>query len=184
MDVNTGERRDASELRENEIALCSVELSQPIVADAFSRHRVLGELILIDRIGNATAACGVVETVFAARKSDGEEITPEIRARNLGQTPFVIMAESRDAASVAERKLAERGFRATRPEVEPERAVFAAKILQDAGLITIFSGAELPPETVEELYRETRDEWILDLRKGGPEKDRLLYENTVNYSFF
>ena len=66
----------------------------------------------------------------------------------------------------------------------PEQAAFAAKILQDAGLITIFSGAELSPETAEELYQATRSEWILDLRKGGPEKDRLLYENTVNYSFF
>lgn len=184
VDANTGEHRDASELRCNEIARCSLELSQPIVADAFSRHRVLGELILIDRISNATAACGVIETVFAARKSDGEEITPEIRARNLGQTPFVILAESQGAASVTERKLAERGLRATRPEVMPEQAAFAAKILQDAGLITIFSGAELSPETAEELYQATRSEWILDLRKGGPEKDRLLYENTVNYSFF
>ena len=184
VDVNTGEHRDASELRCNEIARCVVELSQPVVADTFSRHRVLGELILIDRISNATAACGVIETVFAARKSDGEEITPEIRARNLGQTPFVILTENKQAASVTERKLAERGLRASRPDVEPEQAAFAAKILQDAGLISIFSGAELPPEAMEELCQATRGEWILDLRKGGPEKDRLLYENTVNYSFF
>ena len=184
VDVNTGEHREASELRENEIARCVVELSQPVVADAFPRHRVLGELILIDRISDATAACGVIETVFAARKSDGEEITPEIRARNLGQTPFVILSENKDAASVAERKLAEGGLRASRPDVGPQQAVFAAKILQDAGLITILSGEDLTPDAVEELYRETRSEWILDLREGGPEKDRLMYENTVNYSFF
>ena len=182
--VNTGEHRDASELRCNEIALCSVELSQPVVADAFSRHRVLGELILIDRITNATAACGVIETVSAAGRQGAREITPEIRARNLGQTPFVILSDSRGAASVTERQLTERGLHAARPEVAAEQAAFAAKLLQDAGVITILSGEDLPPETVEALYQATRSEWILDLREGGPEKDRLLYENTVNYSFF
>ena len=182
--VNTGEHRDASELRCNEIALCSVELSQPVVADAFSRHRVLGELILIDRLSNATSACGVIETVSAAGRQGAREITPEIRARNLGQTPFVILSDSRGAASVTERQLTERGLHAARPEVAAEQAAFAAKLLQDAGVITILSGEDLPPETVEALYQATRSEWILDLREGGPEKDRLLYENTVNYSFF
>lgn len=184
VDVNTGEHRKAAGLRKNEIARCILELSQPVVADAFSNHRTLGELILIDRVTNATSACGVIERVFAARKSGPEEITPEIRARNLGQTPFVILADSAQAASDMERELAERGFRATRPEVSPEQAAFAAKLLQDAGLITLLSKENLNPETVERLYRETRNEWVLDLREGGPEKARLLYENTVNYSFF
>ena len=184
VDVNSGEHREATGLRKNEIARCLVEVSQPVVADTFSRHRALGELILIDRVTNATSACGVIEKVFAARKSDGEDITPEIRARNLGQTPFVILSDTSQAAGKIERALAERGLRATRPEVAPEQAPFAAKLLQDAGLITILSGENLSPETVEELYRGTRGEWILDLREGGPEKDRLLYENTVNYSFF
>ena len=184
VDVNTGEHRDASELRCNEIARCVVELSQPVVADAFSRRRALGELILIDRVTNATSACGVIERVFAAREREPLEITPEIRARNLGQTPFVILTDTREAASRTERELAERGLRASRPEIEPQQAAFAAKLLQDAGLITILSGEKLESETAERLYRETRGEWILDLREGGPEKDRLLYENTVNYSFF
>ena len=184
VDVNTGEHRKAAGLRKNEIARCLLEMSQPIVADAFSRHRTLGELILIDRVTNATSACGVMEKVFAAREREPVDITPEIRARNLGQTPFVILADTPKAAGEIERALAERGLRATRPDVEPEQAAFAAKILQDAGLMTILSGENLSPETEEALYQATRDEWILDLREGGPEKDRLLYENTVNYSFF
>lgn len=184
VDVNTGEHRKAAGLRKNEIARCLLEMSQSIVADAFSRHRTLGELILIDRLTNATSACGVMERVFAAREREPTDITPEIRARNLGQTPFVILADTRKAAGKIERELAERGLRATRPDVGPEQAAFATKILQDAGLITILSKENLSPETVEELYQATRGEWILDLREGGPEKDRLLYENTVNYSFF
>ncbi|MBP5719003.1 MAG: hypothetical protein J6X53_08530, partial [Abditibacteriota bacterium] len=75
------------------------------------------------------------------------EITPEIRARNLGQTPFVILTDTREAASRTERELAERGLRASRPEIEPQQAAFAAKLLQDAGLITILSGEKLAAET-------------------------------------
>ena len=183
-DVNSGERRAASKLSRNEIALCAVELSQPVVADTFSRHRTLGELILIDRLSNATSACGVIETVFPAQRWRSEAITPEIRARNLGQTPFVILTDTPETAAVTERELAERGLRAMRPETEAEQAVFAAKLLQAAGLITILSGAELEGDTVERLRREVRRDWILDLRENGPEKDRLFYENTVNYSFF
>ncbi|OKY53056.1 sulfate adenylyltransferase subunit 1 [Megasphaera cerevisiae] len=60
VDVNTGAFRPASKVTKNEIALCTLYLQEPVVADAFSRHRTLGELILIDRITHMTAACGVV----------------------------------------------------------------------------------------------------------------------------
>ncbi|MBO4793694.1 MAG: sulfate adenylyltransferase, partial [Deltaproteobacteria bacterium] len=86
VDVNTGEHRSVSCLRKNEIGLCLIELNRPIVLDAFSRHRVLGELILIDRLTNATAACGVVETVFDADTRGETGVTPGVRARYLGQT--------------------------------------------------------------------------------------------------
>lgn len=38
-------------------------LTEPIVADLFSAHKTLGELILINRVTNMTSACGVVEKV-------------------------------------------------------------------------------------------------------------------------
>ena len=60
-DVNTGARLEADELSKNEIALCEIELSEKIVADKFSVHKTLGELILIDRVSHMTSACGVVE---------------------------------------------------------------------------------------------------------------------------
>lgn len=62
--------------------------------------------------------------------------------------------------------------------------IFAADILQRAGLITVISGDFLDRGTEEWLRKKLRSELILDLREGGPEKDRLLYENTVNYAFY
>lgn len=61
VNVNTGERQKADTLSKNEIALCDIILTEPIVVDRFKTHKTLGELILIDRITNMTSACGVVE---------------------------------------------------------------------------------------------------------------------------
>lgn len=60
IDVNTGEKKRASSLTKNEIAVCTLFLQEPIVVDTFSHHKALGELILIDRVTNMTSACGVV----------------------------------------------------------------------------------------------------------------------------
>ncbi len=61
VDVNTGEHIKADSLSKNGIALCDIKLAEGIVADLFSSHKTLGELILIDRVTNMTSACGVVE---------------------------------------------------------------------------------------------------------------------------
>ena len=61
VDVNTGEHIQKDELNKNEIALCDILLTEPIVVDTFDNHKTLGELILIDRVTNMTSACGVVE---------------------------------------------------------------------------------------------------------------------------
>ena len=61
VDVNTGEHIQKDELNKNEIALCEILLTEPIVVDKFDNHKTLGELILIDRVTNMTSACGVVE---------------------------------------------------------------------------------------------------------------------------
>ena len=61
VDVNTGEHIQKDELNKNEIALCDILLTEPIVVDKFDNHKTLGELILIDRVTKMTSACGVVE---------------------------------------------------------------------------------------------------------------------------
>ena len=61
VDVNIGEHIQKDELNKNEIALCDILLTEPIVVDKFDNHKTLGELILIDRVTNMTSACGVVE---------------------------------------------------------------------------------------------------------------------------
>ena len=63
VDVNTGEHIPADSLTKNGIAVCKILLAEPIAVDLFSKHKTLGELILIDRVSNMTSACGVVDSV-------------------------------------------------------------------------------------------------------------------------
>lgn len=63
VDVNTGEHIPADSLTKNGIAVCTILLAEPIAVDLFSKHKTLGEVILIDRVSNMTSACGVVDSV-------------------------------------------------------------------------------------------------------------------------
>mgnify|MGYP005959744785 FL=1 len=63
VDVNTGEHIPADSLTKNGITVCTILLAEPIAVDLFSKHKTLGELILIDRVSNMTSACGVVDSV-------------------------------------------------------------------------------------------------------------------------
>jgi len=69
-DVNTGEQLSASKIIKNEIASCEIILSENAVLDIFSSRKILGELILIDRVSNATAACGVITGLGGQEEQD------------------------------------------------------------------------------------------------------------------
>ncbi len=58
--VEDNSRYDAAMLQRNDLFSCVITTSSPVVTDAFNRHRSLGELIMIDRVTHATAACGTV----------------------------------------------------------------------------------------------------------------------------
>ncbi|MGL5437414.1 MAG: sulfate adenylyltransferase subunit 1 [Lachnospiraceae bacterium] len=69
-DVNTGEQLPASQITKNEISSCEIVLSEKAVLDVFSSHKTLGELILIDRVTNATAACGIIASLNGQEAED------------------------------------------------------------------------------------------------------------------
>lgn len=70
-DVNSGRQMEADSISKNEIALCEILLDEEIVVDLFERHKILGELILIDRLSNMTSACGVVEELVDTEEEIG-----------------------------------------------------------------------------------------------------------------
>jgi sulfate adenylyltransferase subunit 1 len=69
IDVNTGRGLQAPTLVKNELGRCDVSLSQDTVIDSFKTHKTMGEVLLIDRVSNATSACGVVESIGTVTSS-------------------------------------------------------------------------------------------------------------------
>ncbi|MBE6005724.1 MAG: sulfate adenylyltransferase [Sarcina sp.] len=190
VDVNTGDHRRPVFMQKNEIARCRLELSSPVVLDLFSRHHTLGELILIDRVTNATSACGVIEEIRESDENQKQGITPQVRARKLGQTPYIILAQTPEEAAGFEEELITQGLHTMAvvftKDKDADMAVFAVDILRQAGLITVVAcprGQTGLEERLRELAPASPAGRILDLRPGGPEEDRLMYENTVNYVF-
>jgi len=58
--VNTLEQSEAAHLDLNEIGLCELKFTQPIVADIYRDNRTTGAFIMIDRITNTTVGVGMI----------------------------------------------------------------------------------------------------------------------------
>jgi sulfate adenylyltransferase subunit 1 len=147
IDVNSGDHKPVEHLQKNEIAVCDLVLSQSVVLDTFVRHKTLGELILIDRITNATSACGVIEATQDAQQEAPEEVTPATRAGQKGQKPYVVVVENLEAAKALEQTLVQYGRHTmTLEHISQDQALFAIRLLQAAGIITLVPSALLPKD--------------------------------------
>lgn len=175
VDVNSGEHRSVDTLRKNEIAVCDIVLAQPVVLDAFSKHKALGELLLIDRISNATSACGVIRSAKAPEERELGQVNREVRAGQKGQTPYVVLAKSVPAAKELEKKLVLYGRHTMTLEgLSGEEILLAVRLLNEAGLITLVSKTLLGDDLLERLRREFTAERLVDLTADSGEDDLLL----------
>jgi bifunctional enzyme CysN/CysC len=60
VDINTLGHEAARQLALNDICVCTVSVSRPLVFDSYRRSKGLGSFILIDRFSNATVAAGMI----------------------------------------------------------------------------------------------------------------------------
>jgi sulfate adenylyltransferase subunit 1 len=60
LDINTHERRSADSLKLNDIATVSINVQQPLAADAYDAIRSTGAFILIDEVTHQTVAAGMI----------------------------------------------------------------------------------------------------------------------------
>lgn len=93
IDVNTGDHIAVDRILKNELVSCDIQTASKVVFDAFSKNKVLGELILMDRMTNMTSACGVIE--HPIRRADNliwqqNDVTREFRAQHMGQKPLTL----------------------------------------------------------------------------------------------
>ena len=60
IEVNTQAHESCRQLGLNDIAVCNMALSKPVVFDTYENSRTLGGFILVDKFSNATIAAGMV----------------------------------------------------------------------------------------------------------------------------
>lgn len=93
IDINSGNRIETDSLSKNELALCEISAGSSIVFGQFASYPVHGSMILIDRITNATAACGVVVQNTERENNltwNDMDITRELREAQSGQRAVTI----------------------------------------------------------------------------------------------
>ena len=179
VNVNTLDKEHANRIQLNEIAHVVVDLSQPIAFDAYRRNRQTGAFVVVDRVSNNTVGAGMILEREAAKGDAGVlgvmaealleygrrhagQVTPEERAKRLGQKPATLLltgfvgAGKSTLAYALERKLADLGRAAhvidgqsarlgaaEDVDFSPDssealkRAAGVARIANDAGLITL-----------------------------------------------
>ena len=168
LDINTLGELEADEMVTNDVGICELQLSRPIVFDPFDENPETGNFILIDRLSNATVAAGLIKG--ADRRADNVHwqamsVNKASRALLKGQKPcclwFTGLSGSGKStiANVLENKLHQAGHHtylldgdnvrhglnrdlgfsdADRTE-NIRRVAEAAKLMVDAGLIVMVS---------------------------------------------
>ena len=67
LDVNSFSKVAAKTLALNEVGICNLSVSRPVVFDSYADNRNTGAFILIDRYSNETVAAGMID--FALRRA-------------------------------------------------------------------------------------------------------------------
>ncbi len=167
IDVNTGEEKPADTLKKNEIAVCEITFADSIVADRFSDHKTLGELILIDRVTNSTAACGVVKELLADESGVSSTIDRETRSSWKGQRSVTVefpvgqKGITEEFVSQVEKELSIRGrhtYLYAPSKGDPVKEVVSH--LNAAGILVLLAAK---PEIDTSVFNETRlyySSWI------------------------
>jgi len=60
IDVNSYKKIEVKQLKLNDIASCRMVLTRPITVDAYSKNRLAGSFIVVDRISNNTVGAGMI----------------------------------------------------------------------------------------------------------------------------
>lgn len=93
VNVNTQEHLAAKTLHLNGIGVVELATDAPLVFEPYAENRTLGGFILVDKLSNATVACGMIH--YALRRSQNIhwqalEISREAHAAQKGQRPKVV----------------------------------------------------------------------------------------------
>ena len=168
INVNTLEHTAAKRLELNDIGVCGLDLSKPIVFEPYRDNREMGGFILIDRLTNATVGAGLLH--FSLRRAHNVhwqalDVDKRARASQKDQKPCVLWftglsgAGKSTIANLLERRLLalgrhtylldgdnvrhglnkDLGFTEADRVENIRRVAEVARLMADAGLIVLVS---------------------------------------------
>jgi len=138
IDVNTLEHHEASDLKLNEIASCTISVNAPVVFDCYKGNKGTGAFIIIDRLSNVTVGAGMI--TGEAGNEDLSHVSADERAARFSQKATAINltgANSQDTAYQLERKLFDTGHATTVLEQQSEASDLLIAAVKNAGLICL-----------------------------------------------
>ena len=168
VDVETFNKLSAKSVAMNEIAVCNLATSEPVVFDPYEKNRETGAFILIDRLTNATVGAGMIRFALHRAGNIGFEklkIDKAAHSEIKGQKPVVLWftglsgSGKSTVANLVEQKLyalgrhtyildgdnvrhglnRDLGFTDADRVENIRRIGEVAKLMVDAGLITLVS---------------------------------------------
>jgi sulfate adenylyltransferase large subunit len=153
VDVNTLERREADQLRLNEIGAAVIDTYSPLYVDHYGRNRATGSFILVDPASNATVAAGMITGRDPGRSDISLEprttasavgrISKRERCERVGHAPLLVWVSGlSELAYRIERELFDRGYLAhvVPAQTDPTLLFEIARNTLRAGLATICHG--------------------------------------------
>jgi sulfate adenylyltransferase subunit 1 len=168
-DVNTGEKKAATSLEKNEIAVARIRLADTVVVDLFRKHKTLGELILIDRVTNMTSACGVVDAILSDDEgSTGTVIDREMRSNWKGQRAITVEFNESSLVDLAfvqkvEKELSNRGRHTYLYRPDSYHGMKGVvKHLNDAGILVLLYAKKDLDTSAFEYTRGYVSDWLTD----------------------
>jgi sulfate adenylyltransferase large subunit len=188
MNVNTLEKEPSNQLALNDIGAVTLVCHKSLFYDAYKRNPATGSLILIDPITNETAAVGMItgiqtgEVLATTMGTRTGPVKEQERSARCGHKPAIIcVRDNSPLVQRLERLLFDRGcFVHTVEEVgEPAEILRLVKILNAAGLITIWSTPESSRDQVEAAAQLAGIESFIaveeaDARRGEEEAARSV----------
>lgn len=183
IDVNTGEKKEATTLEKNEIAVCELKFADSIVVDAFSKHKTLGELILIDRITNMTSACGVITQTYKDDSSATDfVIDRETRSNWKGQRAITVEFKESEQVTLeyvqrVEKELSNRGRHTYLFAPKTSHGIKGVvKHLNDAGIVVLLFASNQIDTSVFESTRGYISDWKTEDIKTPAEAAEYVYK--------
>jgi sulfate adenylyltransferase large subunit len=183
MNFHTLEKETANQLNLNDVGAVTLICHRPLFCDPYKRNPATGNFILIDPVSNETVGAGMItgiqpdEIVFTGAEGRRQAVTREEQIIRRGHKPAILWVGDDELLSdTLERALFERGcsVHALHEMIEPRNLPQLLRVLNAAGLITIWSSSVTSRDELEQAVKTSGTAAFLAVDKIGTEKQAAV----------